>query len=409
LDKSIENLRENQTEFEKIIDRDNLELKNLKEKLEKDDRDFEKTKEDLIRLDDENKKLESNLIERRNEGNEILARLKILENMESNYEGYNRTVKSFMNFSSKNNIFKDSLYGPVAEKFYVEKDFERAISVALGSMSQNIIVSSTKDTSEMLKILEKNKMGRATFLPLDRVSGSRVSVNSKEEGMVGLACDLIKFDEVFKGIFYNLLGRVIIADNFKNASRISKKHKLKVVTLKGEVFNPSGAITGGSLNNYNSSFILRKNEITDFQNKFKTLQSQLKKLEAEKEEVEKKISNLNDFAGSYMEKRNSISLKISEIESNIYKNKNDNELNSQYLNKYVREREELEENIKADISSLEDNRIQIESKNKLLEKLLAEVDSGDRLEELSKEIEGLKNEKIEIQLLERENREKILY
>lgn len=409
LDKSIENLRENQAEFEKIIDRDNLELKDLKEKLEKDDQDFEKTKEDLIRLDDENKKLESNLIERRNEGNEILARLKILENMESNYEGYNRTVKSFMNFSSKNNIFKDSLYGPVAEKFYVEKDFERAISVALGSMSQNIIVSSTKDTSEMLKILENNKMGRATFLPLDRVSGSRVSINSKEEGMVGLACDLIKFDEVFKGIFYNLLGRVIIADNFKNASRISKKHKLKVVTLKGEVFNPSGAITGGSLNNYNSSFILRKNEITDFKNKFKILQSQLKKVEAEKAEVEKKISNLNDFAGSYMEKRNSLSLKINEIESNIYKNKNDNELNSQYLNKYVREREELEENIKADISSLEDNRIQIESKNKLLEELLAEVDSGDRLEELSKEIEGLKNEKIEIQLLERENREKILY
>ena len=110
-----------------------------------------------------------------------------------------------------------------------------------------------------------------------------------------------------------------------------------------------------------------------------------------------------------MEKRNSLSLKISEIESNIYKNKNDNELNSQYLNKYVREREELEENIKADISSLEDNGIQIESKKKLLEELLAEVDSGDRLEELSKEIEGLKNEKIEIQLLERENREKILY
>ena len=153
--------------------------------------------------------------------------------------------------------------------------------------------------------------------------------------MVGLACDLIRFDEVFKGIFYNLLGRVIIADNFKNASRISKKHKLKVVTLKGEVFNPSGAITGGSLNNYNSSFILRKNEITDFQNKFKGVQSQLKKLEAEKKKVEEKISDLNDFASSYMEKRNSISLKINEIESNIYKNKNDNELNSQYSVSYT--------------------------------------------------------------------------
>lgn len=409
LDKSIENLKENQADFSKIIDRDSLELKSLKEKLEKDDREFEKTKESLLKLDEENKNLENKLIGKKNEGNEILARLRILENMESNYEGYNRTVKSFMNFSSKNNIFKDSLYGPVAEKFYVEKEFEKAISVALGSMSQNIIVSSTKDTSEMLKILEKNKMGRATFLPLDRVSGNRVNINSKEEGMVGLACDLIKFDEVFRGIFYNLLGRVIIADNFKNASRISKKHRLKVVTLKGEVFNPSGAITGGSLNNYNSSFILRKNEITDFQDKFKNLQEQIKKIESEKNHLEEKISELNEFAESYMEKRNAVNFKINNLESNIYKNKNDKELNLEYLNKYLGEREELEENIKADLNTLENNKLEIENKNKLLEDLLNEVDSGDRLEELSKKIEGLKTEKIEIQLLERENREKILY
>ena len=409
LDKSIENLKENQAEFSKIIDRDSLELKSLKEKLEKDDQEFEKTKESLLKLDEENKNLENKLIGKKNEGNEILARLKILENMESNYEGYNRTVKSFMNFSSKNNIFKDSLYGPVAEKFYVEKEFEKAISVALGSMSQNIIVSSTKDTSEMLKILEKNKMGRATFLPLDRVYGNKVQINSKENGMVGLACDLIKFDEVFKGIFYNLLGRVIIADNFKDASRISKKHRLKVVTLKGEVFNPSGAITGGSLNNYNSSFILRKNEITDFQNNFKDLQGQIKKIESEKNHLEEKISELNEFAESYMEKRNAVNFKISNLESNIYKNKNDKDLNSEYLNKYLREKEELEKNIEADLNTLENNKLEIENKNKLLEDLLNEVDSGDRLAALSKEIEGLKTEKIEIQLLERENREKILY
>uniref|UniRef100_UPI002597DB52 chromosome segregation protein SMC n=1 Tax=uncultured Peptoniphilus sp. TaxID=254354 RepID=UPI002597DB52 len=409
LDKSIENLKENQAEFSKIIDGDSFELKSLKENLEKDDQEFEKTKESLLKIDEENKNLENKLIGKKNEGNEILARLKILENMESNYEGYNRTVKSFMNFSSKNNIFKDSLYGPVAEKFYVEKEFEKAISVALGSMSQNIIVSSTKDTSEMLKILEKNKMGRATFLPLDRVSGNKVKINSKEDGMVGLACDLIKFDEVFKGIFYNLLGRVIIADNFKNASRISKKHRLKVVTIKGEVFNPSGAITGGSLNNYNSSFILRKNEITDFQNKFKDLQGQIKKIESEKNHLEEKISELNEFAESYMEKRNALNFKISNLESNIYKNKNDKDLNSEYLNKYLREKEELEKNIEADLKTLENNKHEIENKNKLLEDLLNEVDSGDRLAVLSKEIEGLKTEKIEIQLLERENREKILY
>ena len=409
LDKNIENLKENQLQFLEIIDKETRELDILKEKLKSEDEDFEKTKSNLLKLEEENKNQENKLISRKNDANEIKARLKILENMESNYEGYNRTVKSFMNFSSRNNIFKDSLYGPVAEKFYVEKDFEKAISVALGSMSQNIIVSSTKDTSEMLNILEKNKMGRATFLPLDRVSGNKVSINSKEDGFIGLACDLIKFDEVFRGIFYNLLGRVIVADNFKNASRISKKHRLKVVTLKGEVFNPSGAITGGSLNNYNSSFILRKNEINDFKDKLNKLNKEISGLDEEKQKIEEEISKLNNFSDEYLEKRNSYILKINDIEANLYKNKNDNNLNKEYLDKYLREKAELEENIKSDTKSLEENKLEVESKNKILEELTTEFDSTDKLQDLSREIENLKSEKIEIQLLERENREKILY
>lgn len=409
LDKNIESLKENQLQFLEIIEKETKELDILKEKLKKEDEDFEKTKSNLLKLEEENKNQENKLISRKNDANEIKARLKILENMESNYEGYNRTVKSFMNFSSRNNIFKDSLYGPVAEKFYVEKDFEKAISVALGSMSQNIIVSSTKDTSEMLKILEKNKMGRATFLPLDRVSGNKVSINSKEEGFIGLACDLIKFDEVFRGIFYNLLGRVIVADNFKNASRISKKHRLKVVTLKGEVFNPSGAITGGSLNNYNSSFILRKNEINDFKDKLNKLNKEISGLDKEKQKIEEEISKLNNFSDEYLEKRNSNILKINDIEANLYKNKNDNNLNKEYLDKYLREKEELEENIKSDTKSFEENKLEVESKNKILEELTTEFDGSYKLQDLSREIENLKSEKIEIQLLERENREKILY
>lgn len=409
LDKNIENLKENQLQFLEIIDKETKELDILKEKLKKEDEDFEKTKSNLLKLEEENKNQENKLISKKNDSNEIKARLKILENMESNYEGYNRTVKSFMNFSSRNNIFKDSLYGPVAEKFYVEKDFEKAISVALGSMSQNIIVSSTKDTSEMLKILERNKMGRATFLPLDRVSGNKVNINSKEDGFIGLACDLIKFDEVFRGIFYNLLGRVIVADNFKNASRISKKHRLKVVTLKGEVFNPSGAITGGSLNNYNSSFILRKNEINDFKDKLNKLNKEISGLDEEKQKIEEEISKLNNFSDEYLEKRNSYILKINDIEANLYKNKNDNNLNKEYLDKYLREKAELEENIKSDTKSLEENKLEVESKNKILEELTTEFDSTDKLQDLSREIENLKSEKIEIQLLERENREKILY
>lgn len=409
LDKSIENLKNNELEFEKIIEKDLKEVDSLNKALEKDKSEYKKTEEKLVKLNENNENLENQLISKKNSQSEILAKLKILENMESNYEGYNRTVKSFMNFSSKHNVFKDSLFGPVAEKFSVEKKYERAISVALGSMAQNIIVSSTKETSDMLKMLEENKMGRATFLPLDRVNGNKAKINIAEEGIVGIACDLIEFDDIFRGIFYNLLGRVIISDNFKNASQLSKKHKLKVVTLKGEVFNPSGAITGGSLNNYNSSFILRKNEISELQSKSKKVNLEISKLSDDKSKIEREIFELDNFVKDFTERQNTYNIKISDIEKNIYKNKNDRDLNTNYLNKYESERKELEENIKIDFSNLEKNTLEIENKNKILENLLKEVDSGEKLRELSMSIETLKSEKIEIQLLERENQEKLLY
>ncbi|NMW84614.1 chromosome segregation protein SMC [Peptoniphilus sp. AGMB00490] len=409
LEKNIESLKLNESEFEKLIEKESKEVNRLKSVMEKDSLEFQKTEDRIRELKEKNKVLEDNLILKNNNLNEVMARLKILENMESNYEGYNRTIKSFMNFSSRNNIFRDTLYGPVAEKFSVEKKYEKAISVALGSMSQNIIVSSTKETSEMLKILEKNKMGRATFLPLDRVKGSKVKINTPEDGIIGIACDLIKFDDLFSEIFYNLLGRVIIADNFKNASAISKKYKLKVVTLKGEVFNPSGAITGGSLNTYNSSFILRKNEITELQSKAKEINSEIKNFKRDKDIIEREIFELSNLADEFLEKQKSYNLKISGIEKNIYKNKNDKDLNTNYLNKYEKEREDLEENIKLDFSNLNKNISEIENKNKILDDLLLEVDSDAKLSNLSKEIEILKNEKIDIQLLERENHEKLLY
>ena len=409
LEKSIENFRKNENEFIEIISKDSSEIESLRNSLEKENLDYKNIDEKLENLQEKLKKQDEYINERKNSANEIIARLKILENMESNYEGYNRTVKSFMNFTSKNNIFTASLYGPVAEKFNVEKRYEKAISVALGSMSQNIIVSSTSETSEMLRVLEKNKMGRATFLPLDRVVGNKININYKDEGIIGVACNLIVFYKVFKDIFYNLLGRVLIVDNFKNATLISKKYKLKVVTLKGEVFNPSGAITGGSLNNYNSSFILRKNEINDLQEKKEKILKEVSKLEKEKLDLEKEIKDLNISKDSFIERKNSYIFKINEIEKNLYKNKNDRNLNTNYLDKYEKEKLDLEDNIKIDISNLEYNESEINKKNLILNEMEKEVDNSTRLKELSEKLDNLNNEKVEIQLVEKENSEKLVY
>jgi len=407
LSKNIDNFSNNDKEFINLISKTKDSLEITKNNISRIEESINNSNKDL---NNKNSKLEnfySSLQNKNQEYNEIESRLKILNNMESNYEGYNRTIKSFMNYVSKNNLFSNSLFGPVGEKFTVVKKYEKAISVALGSMSQNIIVKSTKDTRDMLNLLEKNKMGRATFLPLDRVRGNKVKIQVNNEGIIGVACDLIEYENIFEPIFHNLLGRVLIVDNFKNASKISKKHNLKVVTLNGEIFNPSGAITGGSLNSYNSSFILRKNEINSLKNTKDNLKNNILELQKDynremdiTDSLKKEILSLENTQSELKEKFNN-------TEANLSKNIQNQKLNTEYLSKYKKEKEDLEKSIKLDYENLTNNENVILSKEEDLEIIKNDLENGEKIREVSSKLEILKSEKLDIQLLDRENREKL--
>ncbi|MBU5669000.1 chromosome segregation protein SMC [Peptoniphilus sp. MSJ-1] len=409
LEKNIDNFTKNELEFSDLIEKAKSNLESIKNNLKSFEEEISEKIKNIENYKDEHEKLIQNNSKLNQDFSEIDSRLKILKNMESNFEGYNRTVKSFMNFTSKNNYFKDSLFGPVGEKFIVNKKYERAISVALGSMSQNIIVSTTSDTKEMLNLLENYKMGRATFLPIDRIKGNKVNISFSENGIVGVACDLIKFDKIFENIFHNLLGRVLIVDNFNNASRISKKYNLKVVTLKGEVFNPSGAITGGSINNYNSSFIQRKNDIKLLNDNKKELTIKINNLEAEINLINDKINSLSDEISNINLERENLKEKYNNVESNILKNIQNQELNKEYLNKYITEKEELEKSIGLDYENYKNNLKVLDDKNNELEEIISQSDSSEKLEKTSNILEKLKSEKLDIQLQERENKEKQNY
>lgn len=409
IDSNILNFENNKKEFKSLI-----------ESLESEKKEKLNSKRDLLNslnsIQSELEKLKGfcqnqneKLSSLTNELNEKATRLKILENMESNFEGYNRSVKTFMNYSNNKNIFQNSLYGPVGEKFSVSEEYEKAISVALGAMAQNIIVENTSETYKMLKILEKNKMGRITFLPLDRVKSRKTNKNISGKGVIGIASDLISFDNKFRDIFENLIGYVLIADNYEHGASLSKKYNIKVVTLAGEVFNTSGAITGGSLNHHNASFIQRKNEILELSKEVKNKNLEREKTENLLSDKQNEYNLLIDKFENLKEKLNELSQKLDSIDNNILKNKQSNEINEDYLSRYLKEKSEIVTSIEEDSKNLTTNNNLIEYKLKKLDELSDNMDKDTEFLDLKNELEKYKSSRLDLILLQKENKEKSSY
>lgn len=189
---------------------------------------------------------------------QLSARMKTIEEMESNYEGYNYAVRHIM----KSGLA--GIHGVVAELIEVPKGYETAIETALGGALQNIVCADDSSAKAAIRSLKESRAGRMTFLPLSSIRGKAVKNRrlEGEAGFMGFGPDCVKFDEKYSGIIDYLMGRVILVDNMDNAVRMSKiVSDFRFVTLDGEVINARGAITGGRYKNKTANILDRKAEI----------------------------------------------------------------------------------------------------------------------------------------------------
>ena len=84
-------------------------------------------------------------------------------------------------------------------------------------------------------------------------------------GCVGVASELIEFDEQYRGIVENLLGRTVIAENLDAGIEIMRRgrHAFRLVTLEGDVMHSGGSMTGGSSASRMTSLLSREREIKE--------------------------------------------------------------------------------------------------------------------------------------------------
>ncbi len=222
---------------------------------------IKETENAIIKLDYERASLLSNLRGR----SEAITAEKIaisgaeqrrdqLIRLEQLLEGYSESVKRVINDCNsgkiRNGSDKIGLYGTVSNIISSEGEYVVALETALAASVQFIVVEKESDAKSCIRYLKENKLGRATFLPLESVAGrkSDVSAIKAMPGFIGIASELAKFDKKFEGVVNDLLGRTVIADTIDSASAIARKSgfKIKIVTLDGQVINAGGSYTGGS-------------------------------------------------------------------------------------------------------------------------------------------------------------------
>ncbi|SET05923.1 chromosome segregation protein SMC [Anaerobranca gottschalkii] len=327
--------------------------------------------------------------------NELKTKITALTNLEMSYAGYNlgpkETLKKFKGHPS--------LEGSIAQLLTVPEHLTIAIEVALGSSLQNIVVKDEFFAAEVIEYLRKNKLGRATFLPLNIIKGT--PLNIEDPDIIGVAANLVQFEKKYSGIMDFLLGRIIIVKNLDIGLKVAKKYnyKYKIVTLEGDVLNVGGAITGGNYNTKSLGLIQRAQEIEALKVELKReedelvqIQYNLTKGEEEYKKVCEQLEQLQNYLGILQGDKNNKYQEILLIEQEIKTTKEHINLIQQEKKLFENDLKGLEEQIS---QTLKGEKIKEDEKERITN-CIKEI--NDFIEEKSNLYENLKSKIVSKQI-----------
>ena len=306
-------------------------------------------------------------------------RISIIEDNINNDSSLPLAVKSTLN-----NVRLKGVHNTIGKLIDAEEKYITAINTTLGGATNYIVVDNEEAAKEAINYLKDNKLGRATFFPLNVIKGRDIDEETltkvKEvKGFINTADKLVTYDKKYEDIITNQLGGTIVVDDIDTLNKIGKliNYKYKVVSLDGEILYTGGAITGGKNKNNNSLLSLKyemenlKDDRVRKESKLKEIESVIKKLNKDLEELSNKIEESQRENILLQEKENVLESNKNKLESDL--NNKESELKGT-------------ENVKA--STLDSE----------LDKILKDFyKAEEEQEKLNKELSELKSKKASIQ------------
>ena len=249
------------------------------------------------------------------EGRSMDGRISMLAEMEKDFEGFSKAVKTVMREKGRGSL--RGIHAPVANLLRADDECALAIETALGAASQNIVVDSQKDGAAAIELLKRQDSGRATFLPIDTIKGTVMkNAPERDPGFVGIAYDLVKFDAKYDSIVASLLGRTVIAEALPDAVRMSRNsgNSLRIVTLDGQLINAGGSMTGGS-SAKGTGILSRANELEKLKKQREKLRESERETVARAEKAKLDTAAVRYQLDMALEDQTAIKTEISSLEA----------------------------------------------------------------------------------------------
>lgn len=329
------------------------------------------------------------------------SRLKFLIETEKEKEGYIKSVKSLLKDCENIKELGKGMNGVLANIIEVPDDLQTAIEMCLGASLQNIVTETETDAKRLVEHLRKNNLGRASFLPISSVRGKKLDkIKGNESGVIGIASDLIKYNKKYEQIILNLLGRTVIVDNMDTAIKVAKQngYTFRIVTTEGDLINPSGAITGGSVAKKTVNILGRGKEIEKLEKEIKNLKQKIEKLENDKQNYEESIEGILELSANLEKELQEIDITYATEKQKVISINENIEKLEKRLNRLKEEQANLEKQKEEAVSTKGDLQVEINKiveQNEELSKIItefAELNKDDQkyIDDLNFDITNLK-------------------
>lgn len=225
----------------------------------------------------------------------VRSRLRVLMEMAKSREGYYASIKSLMGDAARDTRLASSVVGVVAELIRVPKQFETAITMALGSALQNIVTPTAEDAKYVIEYLRQKDYGRATLLPIALLRSNPVGAREQQvlrtDDCFGLASELIECDERMRPVVDYLLGRTAIVQDLAAGIALKKRSggAFHIATLEGDIISTGGSMSGGSKQKRAFSLLGREREIQELQEMLDQKEKRLEELTGACEAIRKEL------------------------------------------------------------------------------------------------------------------------
>ncbi len=212
--------------------------------------------------------------------------LEMYISLKNRFNGYRDSVRRLQLEAQHNPAIGSRIKGAIADIVRTEKQYEVAIETAFGGAMQNLVTATADDARWLIEYLKRNAGGIVTFLPVDqmraRPNSGEVRRATGEEGAIGLADELVRYDDYYDNIIRYLLGNTLICDTIANATRIAKKYPraFRIITLDGDTIATSGAMTGGSVKRDSGNLLASERQIKECEESIARKKGALVKLQA---------------------------------------------------------------------------------------------------------------------------------